>query len=1808
MAQANTPDETELMERVFLRFVTAETDEQFESVLSKFLLPVLAKLNSSQEGVRKKVMELLVHVNRRLKSRPQVQLPVEALLGEYGRPGCSSFVLNFALVYLRMGFPRLPPGQQARLLPRLLDCWPDKPPQHRHGLLQVAVGAVCVFAQKPPAGGQEGGDPLSQLPKVSVEGEAWSQLRDCLLDLLLLPYTLGGGDPPPGLSVAALGRLVGPAAPHPPPEELERRKLATLRLLAHLYPDASTVVHLLVASADTRHSVASAAETKLKSLTTDWSDEGLVKALYGLYLGSSSVRPPSGQQQQQQAPLEQQRTAADTRLRLKLLPCLVRSNRAASMLPLALMVTFDTLGSSTNAKLKCGALELIQAMCSNNPEEKLSLVGPQLLAVVRGLVVPAEEAAAQVGGRVRVLACGTLGHLTRKLPRLADLALVQALFDALAREEDGECRLALLEALAAVSRALATRADQDDSLRDLLLSLVTAHGQADSPYVRRAALGFAATVYPPHWPPARYLLLLAAGDSQEEIRREAHKALYPGGEEGGSQPPVFPPFPDMLRLVADKARGGGGSSPPGLLLPPASQLPWSRQQYSEVLRYLRRCLLASAGAPPDERCSPRLNRYLRSLYGDTGQLYAHLLVGFLPADEGPLVSLVELVAADKQVAALLEAQRLSLKGLLASGSEAVREAAAQLVGLVAALRPREAFLADLRALCTDIRPAEGGVVEVVRQSSLLVLAHALCRRHRAGLSLEAEDEGTADAVALLANTLLESQGASQWGLVQPSCVALGLVGAALALPLPPGQVQSTPPPATLGALVHALASVLHNTKAPAKCREEAGRTLGLLCLGQPHFPHVHAVLDSLLASGLLVESGDVEVHFTVGESLCCAVLGQTSPLCRDPWTTEEADFQPAPGAQPQLSEMQWLVGQLLHTHLCHPRPAARQAACVWTLSLLQRCSPQEPVRCRLQAFQGALLNLLADRSELTQSLASRGLSLLYELSDRANRDALVAQLLDTLASGRKSTVAVTEDTRLFDEGTLGSAPTGGSLTTYRELCSLATDLNQPDLMYKFMHLANHHALWNSKKGAAFGFGSIAEKAGEQLKEHLGRIVPKLYRYRYDPNPGVRASFGSIWAALVKDPIRTVDRYFKEILEDLMQHLTSNEWRVRESSCLALSDLLGGRTLDDVLDCVPGLWENLFRVRDDIKESVRKACESSLRAMTKACVQTCDAHASGRERALAVVLPCLARGLSSPVAEVRQTSLETLVQLSRGAGPALRPHLPLLLGALLDALSDLEPPVLSQLSVQADAEARDRVDAARVAASRTSPAMETINFCVQYVDASVLEELVPRLVEQSRSAVGLSTRAGCGHLATTLAHHCPLDLHPHAGKLLRAFVRGLGDRNATVRRSCTTTVGHLAKVAKDSDLERLMTKLRTWYLEASDDVTVQWSCAHTMQAVGRHAPDRLRSHAAAALPLAFLAKHAPPPEGKTRDESPAAVWEEIWTEFTTGAESGVRLYLAELCALVEQAVASGTWSLRRQGAQAACSLAPCLGWDQGGRQLLHALLAALPGRLWQGKESLLEALSVISTNCIAGPETDGGRPPEQQALLDQVCECLVRECRREQRLYREQAVAHLARLLEAHRVDRLATLIDLLEPALRMCLAGRPPGEGEEEEEEPWDLESQLRFQEVALEALGQAWPYPEAAPGGTQEKLAGRLCDLLLSSFSGGTWKVQLAAIGALHKFVLRLRWPSQPSPELVSMAEGVVRVSCQALEMTKYSSLCLEALKLLKAFGEQGSFGILGASTVEKLRHAVSAARDSPQLKSLAQDVASRVAVTTGH
>jgi proteasome component ECM29 len=91
-----------LLERVFLRVGSADSDEKVEAVIVKFLCPVLLKLTSTQENVRKKVMELLVHFNKRVKSRPNLQLPVVDLMNLYQDPSSSIFLsvnyVHFSLV------------------------------------------------------------------------------------------------------------------------------------------------------------------------------------------------------------------------------------------------------------------------------------------------------------------------------------------------------------------------------------------------------------------------------------------------------------------------------------------------------------------------------------------------------------------------------------------------------------------------------------------------------------------------------------------------------------------------------------------------------------------------------------------------------------------------------------------------------------------------------------------------------------------------------------------------------------------------------------------------------------------------------------------------------------------------------------------------------------------------------------------------------------------------------------------------------------------------------------------------------------------------------------------------------------------------------------------------------------------------------------------------------------------------------------------------------------------------------------------------------------------------------------------------------------------------------------------------------------------------------------------------------------------------------------------------------------------------------------------------------------------------------
>lgn len=62
--------------------------------------------------------------------------------------------------------------------------------------------------------------------------------------------------------------------------------------------------------------------------------------------------------------------------------------------------------------------------------------------------------------------------------------------------------------------------------------------------------------------------------------------------------------------------------------------------------------------------------------------------------------------------------------------------------------------------------------------------------------------------------------------------------------------------------------------------------------------------------------------------------------------------------------------------------------------------------------------------EFVQDVASRGLGLVYSLSDQSSQNDLANSLLDQLMGGKRKVNKVAQDTELFAEGMLGKTPTG----------------------------------------------------------------------------------------------------------------------------------------------------------------------------------------------------------------------------------------------------------------------------------------------------------------------------------------------------------------------------------------------------------------------------------------------------------------------------------------------------------------------------------------------------------------------------------------------------------------------------------------------------------------------------------------------------------------------------------------------------------------------------------------------------------------
>ncbi|KAL8203023.1 UNVERIFIED_CONTAM: hypothetical protein K2H54_036013, partial [Gekko kuhli] len=1853
-----TEAHSDQLERVFLRLGHAETDEQLQNIISKFLPPVLLKLSSTQEGVRKKVMELLVHLNKRIKSRPKIQLPVETLLVQYQDPSAVSFVTNFTIIYVKMGYPRLPVEKQCELAPTLLTAMEGKPQPQQDSLMHLLI--PTLFHMKYPVEPLKAASPfnLAEKPKTV------QLLLDFMLDVLLMPYgyvlnesqsrqnapsgqscsssSSSGGSgipqPPPGMSFYAAKRVIGDSPWTP--EQLEQCKLGIVKFIeAEQVPELEAVIHLVIASSDTRHSVATAADLELKSKQSliDWNNPTIISKLYKVYLGDIPLKTKEGAVLKP----ELKRDPVSTRVKLKIVPHLLRSRQAAETFPANIQVVYDGLfGANTNAKLRTLSLQFVHHICVICPDSKIKPLGPMLLNGLTKLINEYKE-----DPKLLSMAYSAVGKLSSRIPQLftKDLALVQQFFEALSKEEP-DTRLAIQEAL---SMMVGAYTSLEGAPRTLMEALVASNLIKPQVQVRQVAVKFASTVFPPDHIPSRYLLLLAAGDPREEVHGEAQRALrtFPGKNEKESAGKQMPSFPEMVQYIQEKA--SHRMKTPAKYMTGTTVMPFNPATFGEIVLYLRMCLAHSAGIVPTSQSladmqdhAPAIGRYIRNLLsghfitsssssskgGESNpvQIYISLLQQLLsgvgdelcnipsvsecpplkreqniglavkvPSSRGdcgtrnPIVSvsssplrrrnlhatpevaslpvsrdfgsctshssifpafgfcvglpvmycLLEVVSVYPEKLAARFVDKMDwIKSLMNTNKEEMRELAALFYSVVLTTVSENEFKTSVQQL---IKTAKDNHNLEMQHGSLLALGFTVGRylSKRKARMVEMHDLEQPDTIVVPEQDQLIKSTTVTIGsfldstsplLAIAACTALGEIGRNAPLPIPNEGAGFTKLH-----LVESLLARIPSGKETNKMKERAIQTLGYFPVGDGDFPHQKLLLQGLMDS---VEAKQIELQFTVGEAITSAAIGTSSVAARDAWMVAEEEYTP-PADVKVNDVVPWVLDLILNKHIVSPNPHIRQAACIWLLSLVKKLSTHKEIKSHLKEIQSAFVSVLSDSDELSQDVASKGLGLVYELGSEQDQQELVTTLVDTLMTGKRVRHEVTGETVVFQGSGLGKTPDGQGLSTYQELCSLASDLNQPDLVYKFMNLANHHAMWNSRKGAAFGFNVIATKAGEQLAPFLSQLLPRLYRYQFDPNIGIRQAMTSIWNALVTDK-SAVDKYMKEILDDLINNLTSNMWRIRESSCLALNDLLRGRPLDDIIDKLPEIWETLFRVQDDIKESVRKAAELALKTLSKVCVKMCDpSKGAAGQRTIAVLLPCLLdKGMMSTVTEVRTLSVNTLVKISKSAGAMLKPHAPKLIPALLESLSVLEPQVFNYLSLRATDQEKAAMDYARLSAAKSSLMMETINMCLQYLDVSVLGELVPRLCELTRSGVGIATKGGCASVIVSLTTQCPQDLTPYSGKLMSALLSGLTDRNNVVQKAFAFAMGHLVRTSRDSSTDKLLQKLNSWYMEKEEQV-YKTACALTVHAIGRYSPDVLKNQAKLVLPLAFLGMHEVPEEEKGEKED-GNRWTEVWQENVPGTYGGIRLYMEELIAITQKALQSQSWKMKAQGASAMASIAkqsgslvpPHLG------MVLSALLQGLSGRTWTGKEELLKA--VASVVCACSAELHKAVP--KQPSISDVLQAMLKECRRENLGYKIVALRCTADVLKATQEDCFQELADIIFPIIKKNspeTKGASPSQNDDEDENENEKELQMDSLLCAFESLGKAWPRDAE----TQRCYRQELCKLMCERLKLSTWKVQLGVLQAMKAYFqgLMLLEAEHADPEALA---GILLETCSSI------------------------------------------------------------------
>lgn len=1293
-----------------------------------------------------------------------------------------------------------------------------------------------------------------------------------------------------------------------------------------------------------------------------------------------------------------------------------------------------------------------------------------------------------------------------------------------------------------------------------LLILGTLKDQTESrlPIAQNVASLFLTTCFPSYYVPARYILLVLCGTSAQ-LRETIHGYLYGSQRKDHidykkliscdhvaedaderqlivDQTIVLPGFKPLINYVEELAKKKLSSATERANYN-NHKLAFNLEIYTELLDYIRLCLWFSAGCttePGTESEMHILTAFITKL-NETGNIehiekFMKLIRNVISAKKGfvELSCLSDLLTAAPDIITKNNVDlRSSLSGSLREVNETIRILIAKIYGILLAYGSDEnSFNDEIKSLANLPQKS----LEY-QHGSILALSYGFYHRiiyfrktkDDIGLAQLLSSNEFMNSVTCLVKLLTDPKSL----LVLAAIKGLDHIGCSIELPLEEVDEQEAPQDKmdvdiaqnTKNYVFKTIFQHLKSSQTKQKVREDSAHCLGHLSIGDRKFfakKVVNAFLD------LKRSTKDAAIHIAIAQGLVFTVFGDEN-LPKEIHCSEDDELLTY-----LLSELVKIVPEV---NVC-----SRQAVALWLLGVTKACAHRQPIIKKRRIIQMAFTNLLNEDNELVQDVASRGLNLIYNISSESERTELSNLLLEQLSEGNKGKAKqVTDDTVLFEEGILGKAPQGGNLSTYKDLCSLASDMNQPEMLYSFMQLANHNASWNSRLGAAFGLKSIYGVAKDKMQADLSRMVPRLFRYKYDPTPKVQNSMISIWDSVVKDNKETLELYYWEILDDVTTNLTHAEWRTRIACCLAIRDLVRGPSglklrsseasknstvkmeVDGNVVSEPeirNLWKQLFRVMDDVHEGTREAAEGTAKLLAKLCVLavSCDHGKSGTSVSSSILPFLLEIGVTHTVLEIRRLSLRTVSEMIDSSGHLIHPHLVSLIPCLLKATGELDNSKLSQWSTMVSGQAgyQEVVDSVRAEEAKSHYTMETLIKCIKYIDYQTLEKMTPAVLDLIKTNVILGTKIATAHFVSLISVHLSKEMTPLVGKYLSACLTALSDRNTVVRKYYASAIGHLIGNAKDTTVISLFKKLNSLYFE--DQAGKSRAIALTLNAINKKHADIIKDYSSTIMPLIFFAKHE---EINEDNKATVEMWQELWNDVSFG-DSMLQLYLNDIIMVLENSLNNQSWLLKAQSGNSIRTIAKRLETslkEEDRSRLIELVLANTSGRTFSGKERLVEALAGLCSKNTS------------KELNNRLIETVLRECRKEEEVYKSKVLKCLGDVLERlddeNRFEDVYSLVwDLLDKKTISSKDNEPGTSSSSTSNEERNKEKTTlnNLKEVVCETLGKSWPALKAVNSiETQEKYQLMLIVKLTECLKVNTRPIQKSLMIALGLFLEKL-------------------------------------------------------------------------------------------